>query len=156
MSFKRSLDRMLYYSRQDNRVRKQRLRSAPPQERRLWREVLRNYPVLFLRKYALIPRRNLPVDFYAPDLRMVIEVVNDAESRGELSLHDRNNRTFISNMGNCVLYISESEIDGDIELVRGFIDREVRERTEQLAREKAAVGGEEPRKNQKTDPGTGG
>ncbi len=136
MSLKRTLDRMSILAFQDRRRRRQRLRNASPQEQRLWKEVLRKYPVLFVRKYSLIARRNLPVDFYSRELRMVIQVESDAESRGELSLHESNTRTFINNLGMLALYISESEIDGDIEVVRSFIDREVQKRKEWLAQKK--------------------
>ena len=128
---------MIYVSlRQDRKFRRAQLRKATPQERRLWKEVLRRYPVAFLRKCALITRRSGFVSFYSPELRMAIDVETDRESKGELTVHESKKRMSLHSLGIYTLFIPESEIDGDLEAVRGCIDREVRKRTEWLEQKK--------------------
>lgn len=156
-------DRLSVLLKQDRKFRRRQLKQATPQEDRLWKEVLRKYkaPCSFIWKWALIPRNHLPVDFYSPGLLMTVDVETDAESRGELSLHESNRRTFLRRYAVYPLFVSESEIDRDLDAVRARIDREIRNRAEwirQRNRERAETGetGIPEKRNENTDPGSRG
>ena len=138
---------MFLLMKQDLRARRRRIRNASPQERRLWKEVLRDYPVPFLRKCAMINRRNLPASFYCHDLRLAVDVQREPGGNEARRIGAANRERNLRGVGTASLFISEREIDEDMDAVRRRIDEAVRARSEWLEerrkeREKAASGGE--------------
>ena len=137
------------------RARHRLRKNAPPQERRLWKEVLRKYPVGFVWKWATVPPNHVPVDFYSPELKLAIDVETDEEHEGRMVQHEKNRRTFLQMQGKYCLFITESEIDEDMEAVRRRIDEAVRERKEQLRQMKLQEQREPEKEPEKEAPGEG-
>ena len=100
------------------------LRTATPHEKRLWREVLRGHPYRFFRKETFLAN-HIVVDFYCPSARLAIEMEKELPEEEKLSVHELQRRNSLRQLGVQVLYITEAELDEDIEAVRERIDREL-------------------------------
>ena len=138
---------MYLLARQDLKARRRRIRNASPQERRLWKEVLRNYPVPFLRECTVVSRRSLPVSFYCHDLRLSVDVLRDPGEDEARRIGVANRERNLRGVGVYPVFVFEQETE-DMDAVRRRIDEAVRARSEWLEekrkeKEKAASGGEE-------------
>ena len=94
-----------------------------PQERRLWYEFLRSYPVKFYRQRIV---GQYIVDFYCPRAALVVEL--DGSQHFELSEAERDMRrdAELAALGLLVLRFSNEEVNRNFSAVCGEIDRQVR------------------------------
>ena len=94
-----------------------------PQERRLWYEFLRTYPVKFYRQRIV---GQYIVDFYCPRAALVVEL--DGSQHFELSEAERDMRrdAELAALGLLVLRFSNEELNRNFSAVCGEIDRQVR------------------------------
>ena len=94
-----------------------------PQERRLWYEFLRSYPVKFCRQRIV---GQYIVDFYCPRAALVVEL--DGSQHFELSEAERDMRrdAELAALGLLVLRFSNEELNRNFSAVCGEIDRQVR------------------------------
>ena len=94
-----------------------------PQERRLWYEFLRSYPVKFYRQRIV---GQYIVDFYCPRAALVVEL--DGSQHFELSEAERDMRrdAELAALGLLVLRFSNEELNRNFSAVCGEIDRQVR------------------------------
>ena len=96
------------------------------QERRLWFEFLRDYPVRFLRQKVL---GKYIVDFYCAKARLVVELDGSQhfEADGLASDHERDR--FLSDYGLTVLRFPNNAVNENFEGVCEAIDAAVKART---------------------------
>ena len=101
-----------------------------PQERRLWYEFLRLYPVRFQRQKVIDA---YIVDFYCHKARLVVEIDGSQHYEPQERVYDEQRSTALEQYGLFVVRFSNREVNLQF--------REVCERIDQLVRERTAKGG---------------
>ena len=92
------------------------------EERHLWYDFLRDYPIKFLRQKIL---GNYIVDFYCSSAKLVIEL-DGSQHYEETEKHKDEERTnFLKNYDITVIRIPNNEVNHNFEGVCTFIDTEV-------------------------------
>lgn len=84
------------------------------EERRLWYDFLREYPVRFLRQKVI---DNFIVDFYCHDARLIIEIDGSQHYTEDGIIKDRIRTEQINMRGLTVLRISNAEINKNFDSV---------------------------------------
>ena len=102
------------------------LRKDPtPQERRLWYDFLRTYPVRFQRQKAI---GAYIVDFYCHKASLVIEIDGSQHYEPQGQDHDTKRTAALEQQGLLVVHISNREINLQFRAVCERIDQLVQER----------------------------
>ena len=96
-----------------------------PQERHLWYDYLRNYPVKFYRQR---PIDQFIVDFYCSKAHLVIELDGSQHYTVEGITYDQIRSEILNQYQLEVMRFSNVEIDRNFQGVCGEIDRKVKER----------------------------
>ena len=99
------------------------------EERKLWYEFLRNYPVRFLRQKVI---DNYIVDFYCHSARLIIELDGSQHFEENTILKDRIRTENIENRNLFVLRIQNIDINRNFRGVCEYIDHIVKERLSQI------------------------
>ncbi len=99
------------------------------EERRLWYDFLRSYPVRFSRQKVL---GNYIVDFYSAQAKLVIELDGSGHYTEEGKQYDEERTKFLSEYGLKVVRISNTEIHKNFESVYEYIDILVKQSLSQL------------------------
>ena len=94
------------------------------EERRLWYDFLRNYPVRFLRQKVI---DNYIVDFYCHDARLIIELDGSQHYEKEGLLKDKIRTERIETRGLTVVRIPNNEVMRNFNGVCEYIDMVVKE-----------------------------
>ena len=94
------------------------------EERRLWYDFLKGYPVRFLRQKVI---DNYIVDFYCHDARLVIELDGSQHYEEKALLKDRIRTERIENRNLTVIRIPNNEVMRNFSGVCKYIDMEVKE-----------------------------
>ena len=94
-----------------------------PEERHLWYDFLRTYPVRFLRQKIL---GRYIVDFYCAQARIVVELDGSQHYDEKQKGYDAERTAFLSGYGLCVLRISNTEVNRNFRGVCEWIDLEVK------------------------------
>ena len=103
------------------------LRKDPtPQERRLWYDFLRAYPVRFQRQKAI---GTYIVDFYCHKARLVIEIDGSQHYEPQEQEYDAQRTAALEKQGLLVIRFSNREINLQFQAVCEKIDQLVREMT---------------------------
>lgn len=103
------------------------LRKDPtPQERRLWYDFLRAYPVRFQRQKAI---GTYIVDFYCHKARLVIEIDGSQHYEPQEQEYDAQRTAALEKQGLLVIRFSNREINLQFQAVCERIDQLVREMT---------------------------
>ena len=89
------------------------------EERRLWYDFLRMYPVKFIRQKVL---GTYIVDFYSASAKLVIELDGSGHYSDEGELYDKQRTEFLSGYGLTVVRISNLEIAKNFQGVCEYID----------------------------------
>lgn len=97
------------------------------EERRLWHDFLRTYPVRFLRQKIL---GAYIVDFYCAKAKLVIELDGSQHYTAEQISYDRGRTAFLSEYGLEVLRIPNTEVNRNFRGVCEWIDLHVKEAME--------------------------
>ena len=100
-------------------------RDATPQERRLWNDFLKDYPVRFQRQKVI---GDYIVDFFCHSARLVIELDGDQHGEPENSRRDAMRTADLGKLDLKVLRFTNQEIEKSLEAVCSSINRAVRER----------------------------
>ena len=95
------------------------------EERHLWYDFLRTYPVRFLRQKVL---GNYIVDFYCAKAGLVIELDGSQHYQTRGMEHDEERTAFLSEYGLTVLRIPNTEVNCSFHGVCEWIDLKVKER----------------------------
>lgn len=102
------------------------LRKNPtPQERRLWYDFLRTYPVRFQRQKTI---GSFIVDFYCHKARLVIEIDGSQHFDEQGIERDKARTEFLDSFGLRVIRFSNADVDQRFRAVCESIDLSVKER----------------------------
>ena len=93
-----------------------------PEERKLWYEFLRTYPLRVMRQR---PIDRYIVDFYCAKAKLVIELDGSQHFEPEGSAYDRERDSVLNRCGIRVLRIPNNEIKRNFRGVCEYIDREI-------------------------------
>ena len=103
------------------RLRKQMTK----EERRLWYEFLRSYPVRFLRQKVI---DHFIVDFYCHQARLIIELDGSQHCEPKKIEYDQARTAYLGSQGLCVLRLSNLDVLRKFGNVCEYIDRSVKSR----------------------------
>ena len=99
------------------------------EERHLWYDFLRGYPVRFLRQKVF---GNYIVDFYCAKAKLVIELDGSQHYEPSGIEHDSLRSLYLESLGLKVLRIPNNEISRNVRGVCEYIDMEVKKSLSQL------------------------
>lgn len=94
------------------------------EERHLWYDFLRDYPVRFLRQKVI---DHYIVDFYCHEARLIIELDGSQHYEKEGLLKDKIRTERIESRGLTVIRIPNNEVNGNFEGVCDYIDWTLKE-----------------------------
>lgn len=95
------------------------------EERKLWYDFLRTYPVRFLRQKVI---DNYIVDFYCHDARLVVELDGSQHYDSAAIEKDRTRTAEIESRNIKVVRIPNNEVNESFDAVCEFIDLQVKNR----------------------------
>ena len=110
-------------------VAKELRRNMTKEERHLWYDFLRQYPVRFSRQKVL---GNYIVDFYSAQAKMIIELDGPQHYEPENIQKDAERTAFLEEYGLTVLRIPNNEVMNNFLGVCEYIDTAVRQSLSQL------------------------
>ena len=94
------------------------------EERRLWYDFLRTYPIRFLRQKIL---GNYIVDFYCAKVKLVIELDGSGHYTETTQQNDIERTNFLQNYGLTVIRLSNLEVNRNFRGVCEYIDVTVKQ-----------------------------
>ena len=100
-------------------------RDMTPQERKLWYEYLRNYPVKFYKQRII---ESFIVDFYCAQARLVIELDGSQHYTEQGLCHDEERSQILRAYGLKVVRFTNLDVDRSFDSVCAQIDLEVNAR----------------------------
>ena len=110
------------------RQRSQALRKQmTKEERHLWYDFLKTYPVQFKRQYSVGPYF---VDFYCYKAKLVVELDGSQHCDSAAMAYDNRRTEYLNSQGLYVLRISNLDVMGEFIGVCELIDRIVRDRVQ--------------------------
>ena len=95
------------------------------EERHLWYDFLKTYPVQFHRQYSF---ENYIVDFYCPKARLILELDGSQHCESAGMEYDRRRTAFLESKGLYVLRISNLDVMRQFRGVCAMIDLAVQDR----------------------------
>ena len=101
-------------------------RDMTRQERRLWYDFLRSYPVKFTRQKIL---GRYIADFFCADARLVIELDGSQHFEDRGPEKDAERTAYLESYGLEILRIANNDVDGNFDGVCEHVDRIVKART---------------------------
>ena len=101
------------------------------EERRLWYDFLRSYPIRFLRQKVI---DEYIVDFYCHEARIIIELDGSQHYEEKGLLKDKIRTERIERRGLTVIRIPNNEINKNFQAICEYIDLEVKESLHRLRR----------------------
>ena len=108
------------------RKRAQNLRKTmTKEERHLWYDFLKTYPVQFKRQYTI---GVYIVDFYCYQAKLVVELDGSQHCEPEAILYDQRRTAYLQQQGYCVLRISNMDVTTQFRAVCEKIDAVVQNR----------------------------
>ncbi len=99
------------------------------EERRLWYDLLREYPIPFSRQKVL---GRYIVDFYCAQAKLVIELDGSQHFEPDAKAKDADRTNFLAGYGLTVIRIPNNEISQNFDGVCEYIDRAVKQSLSQL------------------------
>ena len=103
-------------------------KNMTPQERHLWFDFLRGYPMHFTRQKIL---GHYIADFYCANANLIIELDGSQHFDPEYQKFDDNRTDFLRKYGIEVLRIPNNEVDNNFYGVCEYIDTEIKKRLRQ-------------------------
>ena len=108
---------------------KQLRKEMTKEERHLWYDFLRSYPIRFSRQKVL---GKYIVDFYSAEAKLVIELDGSQHYEDSNVQRDAERTTFLENYGLMVIRIPNNEVSGNFRGVCEYIDAAVKQSLSQL------------------------
>ena len=108
---------------------KQLRREMTKEERHLWYDFLRNYPVRFSRQKVL---GKYIADFYSAEARLVIELDGSQHYAGKNIEKDAERTAFLEEYGLKIIRIPNNEVSKNFRGVCAYIDTAVKQSLSQL------------------------
>ncbi|MBQ2676158.1 MAG: DUF559 domain-containing protein [Clostridia bacterium] len=93
------------------------------EERHLWYDFLRSYPIRFLRQKVI---DNYIVDFYCHDAKLIIELDGSQHYEGKGLLKDKIRKEIIESRNLTVIRIPNNEINMNFTAVCEYIDLQIK------------------------------
>jgi len=100
-------------------------KNMTPQERHLWYDFLKNYPVRFYRQR---PIGSYIADFYCARLKLIIEIDGSQHYTEEVKNYDDNRTKAFNRFGIDVIRFSNYDVNTNFEGVCTEIDKEISKR----------------------------
>ncbi|MBQ6873862.1 MAG: endonuclease domain-containing protein [Clostridia bacterium] len=113
------------YNKQLKETAQKLRREMTPQERHLWYDFLKNYPIRFNRQR---PIAKYIADFYCSQAKLVIEIDGSQHYSDEGKMDDENRTYVLNQYGLEVIRFSNRDINTNFEGVCIVIDQKVKER----------------------------
>ena len=107
------------------RYSQQLRRNMTKEERHLWYDFLKSYPIPFHRQYSF---GNYIVDFYCHKAKLVLELDGSQHCTPEDMEYDRSRAAYLEGLGLCVVRISNLDVMRQFRAVCEMIDGIVRRR----------------------------
>ncbi len=104
-------------------------RNMTKEERHLWYDFLRNYPVKFLRQKIL---GQYIVDFYCAEAHLIVELDGSQHYQEQGVQYDEARTAYLENFGICVVRIPNNEVMHNFAGVCEYIDLIVKQSLSQL------------------------
>ena len=104
-------------------------KNMTPEERHLWYDFLRHYPVRFLRQKIL---GRFIVDFYCAEAKLVIELDGSQHYEPDGLQKDAERTAFLQEYGLSVIRIPNNAVNSSFDSVCEYIDSHVRQSLSQL------------------------
>ena len=117
------------YNKQLVPLAKQLRKEMTKEERHLWYDFLREYPVRFSRQKVL---GKYIADFYSAEAKLVIELDGSQHYEGDHAAKDAERTVFLESYGLTVLRIPNNEVTSNFRGVCEYIDTAVRQSLSQL------------------------
>ena len=99
------------------------------EEKHLWYDFLKNYPVRFLRQKIL---GRYIADFYSAEAKIVIELDGSQHYEKENRIYDEKRTEFLSQYGIKVIRIPNGEINTNFEGICRYLDNQIKQSLSQL------------------------
>ena len=99
-------------------------RNMTKEERHLWYDFLRNYPVKFVRQKVI---GRYIVDFYCASVRLAVEVDGTQHYGTEGMAYDRERTDYLRSLGVRTVRVPNNEVNGNFPGVCACIDMNVKE-----------------------------
>ena len=103
------------------------------EERHLWYDFLRGYPVKFCRQKII---GKFIVDFYAAKAKLVVEIDGSQHFDAKKAAYDRERTNYLEQFGLRVIRIPNNEINRNFRGVCDYIDQCVKERIKRQIKER--------------------
>ena len=100
-------------------------KNMTPQEKHLWYDFLRKYPIKIYRQRII---DNFIADFYCHQAKLVIELDGSQHYKPENQLYDKKRTAVLENYGILVLRFTNMDVDNEFDGVCRVIDRTISER----------------------------
>ncbi len=117
------------YNKQLIPLAKQLRKNMTKEERRLWYDFLRSYPVRFSKQKIL---GKYIADFYSAGARLVIELDGSQHYEESISQNDAERTSFLGGYGLTVIRIPNNEVSRNFPGVCEYIDTAVKQSLSQL------------------------
>ena len=114
---------MKEYNRDNISLAKTLRGSMTPEERHLWYDYLRNYPIRFQRQKAI---GNYIADFYCARARLVIEIDGSMHGTEENRAKDKERTEYMESVGLSVIRFTNDDVKKRFRGVCIFIDETVK------------------------------
>ena len=92
------------------------------EERKLWYDFLRNYPVKFIRQKII---GNYIVDFYSAQLKLIIEVDGIQHYSEDGIKYDSERTAFLEGYGLKIIRIRNTAVNNDFDKVCRYLDQHI-------------------------------
>lgn len=102
--------------------RNRKMRNATPQESLLWNIYLKKSDTNFSRQYRL---GNYILDFYAPSIRLAIEIDGGQHYEDAVIAYDKARTEFLRSKGVTVLRFTNTDVERNLDGVFLYIEQEV-------------------------------
>lgn len=108
------------------RQRAQTLRkNATAEEKKLWYQYLRNYPVQWNRQKVI---GNYIVDFYCDKAKLIIEIDGSQHYEKKSMEYDQKRTEYLESLNICVIRFTNTDISKRFRYVCDAVDKETRQR----------------------------
>ena len=111
---------------------KQLRKEMTKEERHLWYDFLRSYPVRFSRQKVL---GNYIADFYSAEAKLVIELDGSQHYEDSVSLKDAKRTSFLEGYGLTVIRVPNNEVSKNFPGVCAYIDATVKQSLSQKSKD---------------------
>ena len=123
------MNKLLRYNKENKQLAKGLRKSLTSEERNLWYQYLRLYPIKFYRQRCI---GNYIVDFYCSKAKLVIELDGSQHYEEKAVEYDSKRTRFLEEQGLSVLRFTNRDVKYHFEEVCYLIDEEVKKKADNM------------------------